>query len=393
MTAPLVLAHGEPDHLAGGGSALYDVLGAHVPGLVALSLLPVVGLAVRWSASRGGTRAGALLDGYRERSADRRVLVWLLAASATIHLGLAAAAPLDPLAGLFLADTLGLWIAARRIVLDGRWRRLTLGVLCASIVAYAVAIVSIEPPDQVGLFTKLVELGALALAARPLAPSRVRSVGASLGTVLLVVTTGSAAWIGAFRAGEDGGVPPGTIVGASADRPASPAERAAADRLYVETARTLARYRDAARAVADGYDLDGLAGVDFHAANARYADDGRILDPARPEQLIYAATPSGPVLLGAMFEMPELGEPGPAFGGPLTHWHGHENVCFSLIPPAMASLVSPFGGCPLGSIAVPRTAEMIHVWIVPGAGQRFGDVDEAARAAYVDAVAASLQPR
>ncbi len=57
-----------------------------------------------------------------------------------------------------------------------------------------------------------------------------------------------------------------------------------------------------------------------------------LLDPTRPETLVYAESPGGPILLGAMFQMPEIGEAGPAVGGPLTVWHAHDHVCFSLLP-------------------------------------------------------------
>jgi hypothetical protein len=84
-----------------------------------------------------------------------------------------------------------------------------------------------------------------------------------------------------------------------------------------------------------------------------------------------------------MYEMPSLTEPGPRIGGPLTEWHGHENVCFSIAPPALTGLVSPFGFCPVGSITFPTTSEMIHVWTAPGAPQWFGDLDPEWLTAYL----------
>ena len=93
----------------------------------------------------------------------------------------------------------------------------------------------------------------------------------------------------------------------------------------------------------------------------------------------------GPVLLGAMFEMPSIGQRGPAIGGPLTMWHEHENVCLTLLPPAMSGLLSPFGMCPVGSVLLPRTTEMIHLWVVPGAPE-FGDLDDELRSEYLETV-------
>ena len=83
-----------------------------------------------------------------------------------------------------------------------------------------------------------------------------------------------------------------------------------------------------------------------------------------------------------MFTVP-LGVAGPMIGGPLTVWHAHEHVCIGLLPPGLTGLRSPLGGCPVGSIEVPRTNEMIHLWTIPGAPQAWGDLDETWRAAYI----------
>jgi hypothetical protein len=100
---------------------------------------------------------------------------------------------------------------------------------------------------------------------------------------------------------------------------------------------------------------------------------------------VYAETMRGPLLLGAVWEMPSIREHGPAIGGPLTHWHAHEGVCFGFAPPALASLVSPFGGCPALSIAIPRTPEMIHLWAIPGAWGTFAEITDSLRSDAIDA--------
>jgi hypothetical protein len=168
------------------------------------------------------------------------------------------------------------------------------------------------------------------------------------------------------------------------ERDATPTERAAANDLLLATRSALARYADPAVAAADGYNVNGLAGMDFHASNPAYENDGRVLDPARPETLVYAVAPDGrPVLMGAMFLMPKIGQPGPTIGGPLTVWHGHQHVCISLVSLGLSGLLSPLGGCPVGSIDLPLTAEMIHIWIVPGAPEPFGDLDDEWKRAYL----------
>ena len=85
-----------------------------------------------------------------------------------------------------------------------------------------------------------------------------------------------------------------------------------------------------------------------------------------------------------MFEMEAIGEPGPAIAGPLTVWHAHDHVCFSLTPPALAGLTSPFGVCPMGSITMPVTNEMIHLWTVPGAPERIGHIEDEWLDAYLE---------
>ena len=54
-----------------------------------------------------------------------------------------------------------------------------------------------------------------------------------------------------------------------------------------------------------------------------------------------------------------------------------------MAPAVAPRSVSPLGGCPVGSLSIPRTVEMMHVWTVPGVPAPFGDLDDAWRDAYV----------
>ena len=385
-----LLAH--VDHVIGaaGGSPLYLIGTEHLAGVFALLVLPIGALVLR----RRGTPDLAPLQW---------LLAGLLAASAAIHAGLAIGS--DHGAGLsvlFIVDAVLLGLVTRRVLNGSPAGRLGVAVLVGSIGAYWVSALRGEAPDQVGLATKLIEILALAIVVRPAASqSRLRSVAGSIAIVTFALGTATSSWIGAFRASaaEPGAItghhvhagsvaPPGTIFPEVPLRDATPAERAAANNM-VEAARiALARYADPAVAAADGYHVNGLAGIDFHASNPAYEHDERVLDPAHPETLVYAVAPDGrPVLMGAMFLMPKIGTPGPTVGGPLTVWHAHQHVCFSLMPPALAGLLSPLGTCPIGTIDVPLTAEMIHIWIVPGAPEPFGDLDEAWKRAYLQAIA------
>jgi len=387
----------EHEHAAG-GSPLYQISAEHLAAVFALGVL-LIGM---WLLRRRGAR-----DPVSNLAPADWLLAGLLAGSAAIHTGLAVG-PDDHAWGirvLFLVDAFLLGLIARRVLRGSRVGRLGVAVLVGSIGAYWISALGGEAPDQVGLATKLGEILALAIVVRP-TPSRrgwsLRSVAGSLAIALLVIGTATSSWVGAFRASaaEPGAVaghhvhagsvaPPGTILPVVPEREPTPAERAAAADLVMAARIGLARYADPAVAAADGYRVNGLAGIDFHAANPANENDDRVLDPAHPETLVYAVAPDGrPVLMGAMFLMPRIGTPGPTIGGPLTVWHAHEHVCFSLTPPGLAGLLSPFGMCPLGTIDVPLTAEMIHIWIVPGAPEPFGDLDEAWKRAYLQATAA-----
>ncbi len=375
------------------GSPLYSTLPEHAPALIAAALVPAGMWFVGRMASRGRPGPLRLVRGYQALPSSRRFLVWMLALTASIHAGLVVGHEPSFESLLFLADAVALFAVGRALVVGARWRLPAAIVLPASILAYAVASFGGSAPDQVGLATKLVELAALTIVLTPQRDRRLRRLAGSVAIVSLVLVTGMSAWAGAFiaAAGEggrgahgSGAAPaPGSVIRVGIERDATPEERAATDEFYATAVAALAKYGDPSVAAADGYLVEGLAGTDFHAANPAYAADGRILDPARPEALVFAATSSGPALLGAMYEMPSLTEPGPRIGGPLTEWHGHENVCFSIAPPALTGLVSPFGFCPVGSITFPTTSEMIHIWTAPGVPQWFGDLDPEWLAVYL----------
>lgn len=388
------LAH-SPGHGAGGsdpvGSPLYDLLPGHGVALGLLMLLPLGALVARFG--------GATLVAWRYRRLRpvAAVLFWLLLASAAIHLGLVVVGHGGPaLRVAFGAQALTLILLADRLLVGGgRWWRLaTAAVLAGSILAWCVAVLAGEPPDQLGVATKLVELTALAVVARPTTAGRWRAAAATSGIALAAVAVSLSGWVGAFVAA--GGVaehqhdathagfaPPGTVAPAGTAGEPTQQQVLAAAQLHAQTVTALSRYADPAAAAADGYQVGEIVGTDHHASHPGYESDGRVLDPQRPETLVYAAGPRGPVLLGAMFLMPSIGEPGPTVGGPLTVWHAHENLCFSVAPPALSGLLSPLGGCPVGSVNLPLTPEMIHVWTVPGAPQAFGDLDDAWRGAYL----------
>lgn len=370
------------------GNPMYDVPGDHLPALLALFALPIVAAVIR-VAARYVPFAARLLAGYQARPPLHRLAAWLLAATAVLHLTLVGHH--DGVLGiLMIVDGVLLGLTTLLLLTGRRWRPLAGALLVGSLIAWAGVTIAGSAPDQVGMVTKLIELAALAIVLTPVSGARIRGAMAALTMVLAVILVDAAAWMGAFTGAgvghHAGAVPaPGVLLPAGEDRPPTLAEQTAADILWLGTVVALARYEDPAVAIADGYAADGISGLDFHAANPAHGEDGRVLDPARPENLLYAESPAGPVLLGAMFEMAPGQGPGPTFGGPLTIWHGHEQVCLTLT--GIAGLVSPMGGCPMGSVAIPRTGEMLHVWTAPGAPTRWGELDDEWKAAYVAAVA------
>jgi len=374
------------------GNPMYDMAAGHGLAVAAVALLPLEAWLAR---AVGGRRIARIVVGYDALPPLHRFAFWLLAITAAAHLGLALGHGGPGLCLLFVLDAILLAETARRLAIGRAWRLLAACLLLGSVAAYCVAVLAGEAPDQVGLATKLVEIAALAVVLRPAdARHRVRDWAASGATIGLVVATGLTAWIGAFAAAggvaghaHDHGVAtvpgPGTLLHVPDEHEPTADEARAAAELHDATVAALARYADPAVAAADGYDVTGIAGLDFHASNPTFEADGIVLDPTRPETLVYAQGPAGPILLGAMFQMPGFGQAGPTVGGPLTVWHGHEQICFSLVPPGLTGIVSPLGGCPVGSLAIPRTVEMMHVWTAPGAPRPFGDLDDAWRRAYV----------
>ena len=159
--------------------------------------------------------------------------------------------------------------------------------------------------------------------------------------------------------------------------PPTTEQRAAAARLVAQTRANIAKYQDLNVALAAGYRASTAPNAPtVHYVNPAYLRDGLILDPARPEYLVYANTASGPLLLGAMYMMPKVGQPGPDIGGSLTRWHVHENLCFAIGRWSIAGLLTPFGTCPAGTLNGPTPA-MMHVWTAPNPNGPLGELNTA----------------
>jgi hypothetical protein len=351
-----------PDHAAG----LVGGLMAALAWLLAVRFVPSQRFRRRYAAAPGSVRAAALL----------------MVVTAGVHLALVPGHLDDsPFTALtFLVNAAAFTTVAIAAFSAWWWRRAAATLLVATILAYLFyLVVGFEGPDQVGIATKLVELTALGLALVPVpheqrpAHRGLRWAAVAVAMPALTVLTGLTVWGVDLLRPAAGHHHVGAVVQATASHP-TPQQRERADRLFSETSAAIAPYRDWRVAWAAGYRPPRQTGGAVHWMNPAYAG-GPILDPRRPQGLVYVRGRSGWVLTGAMFQMPHLGQFGPDPGGPLTAWHAHENICLSPVGPAFG-LATPYASCPLGAVAISAPA-MLHVWIVdnPAGGPFAIDLD------------------
>ncbi len=356
-------------------SPLYRIIDEHQTAAAAL----VIAALVFWWARTGrpDTRRGHLYESFSQLSPGPKTAVAAMAFSSVAHFGLVFGHEPNGLTLGYLATAIAMGYGIRVVIAGGRWRRWSAGLLGGSLAAFAVATVGGTAPDQIAMLTKLAELIGLAAALSPEPGVRLARAGTA-SLVIVTVALSISSWAGAFSSG--GGhhhgetPPPAVALPYGIDRSPTDSELLAADEFHQRVVEELAPYQDPAVAAEAGYKIGQITTLDFHADNPALKKDGRIMDPAYPETLVYAAGPEGPVLVGAMFQMDELGDTGPAIGGPLTVWHAHDHVCISFT--GMTGAVSPLGACSLGSVAIPITNEMIHVFILDGAPDRFGELSD-----------------
>ncbi len=127
------------------------------------------------------------------------------------------------------------------------------------------------------------------------------------------------------------------------------------------------------KALAQGFQVDRVNGS--HFPNLKNMFDDVILDPDRPEWLIFNDSPDGKVLTGFMFFTRKLEEVGPTPGGALTQWHYHP---FPVPRCAIQGIwtvarTDDQGRCAEGE-PVSRTPEMLHVWFVDHPLGRFTEM-------------------
>ena len=145
---------------------------------------------------------------------------------------------------------------------------------------------------------------------------------------------------------------------------ATPDQMAAAEKLLRDVRASLTRYMDVSAAEATGYRQTTpyrfLRWGPAHFHNYAYNRDDGLLDPRRPESLVYFKLPDGQVvLIGAMFLAPK--GKGPRSGGSMTEWHVHDNLCITAT--GSVALSNAQGRCPPGAFFIGDAVEMMHVWI------------------------------
>ena len=169
----------------------------------------------------------------------------------------------------------------------------------------------------------------------------------------------------------------------SLDSSPSAEQLKAAVELYEKTATAAVKFQDYNYVKSKGgYTISNLEVLGRekkpfeHLFNPNYMSDGRILDPERPESLMfYQDRPREEKrLVGVMYMMPP-GQSGPQIGGPLTRWHYHSRAEFCSdnegIPRVKAD---PYPKCPAGMTT--RTPEMLHLWLVDNPGGVFSHMME-----------------
>lgn len=148
-----------------------------------------------------------------------------------------------------------------------------------------------------------------------------------------------------------------------------PAEQHRAETLLRETIVDLRKYETPAEAIAAGYRSigDGLTG-DEHFVKWPDVDDGHILDPTRPESLVYENRDGTQKVAAAMYMLPfgSRFTDAPDVGGALTQWHVHEDLCLTDNPTqkTLAGFVAVNGKCAPGTSKA-GAMPMLHVWVVP----------------------------
>jgi hypothetical protein len=153
-----------------------------------------------------------------------------------------------------------------------------------------------------------------------------------------------------------------------------------AEDLLTRSIQKLPQFADPAAAEALGWHTIGDSFTGFeHLVNWSLVNDHDILDPDRPEALVYQTTPGQPRrLVAAMYMLPSSVtlDKVPDIGGKLIQWHIHNNLCLAGKKNAwvVAGVAEPSQPCEPGTFRLQKFP-MIHVWIAPNECGPFAALD------------------
>jgi len=337
---------------------MWDIAPDHASGLYAgLIALPLALLALRLRPAR------------RRLPGTAQAAAVLMAVCGAIHLGLVPSHLGEPFTALLFVINGIAYIGLSLAFTWRHWRLASCTLIVATILGYLGFIAfGFDSPDQVAVSTKLIELTALGLLLVPVRGFRVAADRApywaliAAGLPVLTLLSGTTVWAIDLSRPDAQNAHAGAVLQATNDV-ATPEQKASAAQLYAQTKAAIQPYEDWRRAWAAGYRPGGSQTLpSTHWINQDFVTAGYVLDPRHPQGLVYANTAHGPVLLGAMFQMKNIGQFGPDPGGPLTAWHEHENICVTPFGLEF-SLMTPYATCPVGAVDITVPA-MLHVWIV-----------------------------
>jgi hypothetical protein len=354
---------------------MFDISPDHAIGLYAGLLALPIALIVMWLRPARKVVPGTV-----------QMASVLMTVSGAIHLGLVSTHLGERItAVLFVLNGIA-YITLAQVFTWRWWRPASVALVLMTIFGYLGFIaLGFDTPDQVALATKVLELVTLGLILVPVrgyGRPRDRAYHWALvasGLPLLTLVSGAAIWGIGLATPDARHVHAGALLQAT-NSVATPEQVAAAAQLYAETKAATLPYQDWHKAWAAGYRPGSTSMPSTHWMNDAYVKAGYVMDPQRPQGLVYANSKHGPVLLGAMFQMQHINQFGPDPGGPLTAWHQHENICFTPIGFEF-TFMTPYAVCPLGAIDI-SVSPMLHVWFYKTSGGPFAvDIDSSVVAA------------
>lgn len=405
-----------------GSNGVFSVPSEHLPGLVALVVLPLllwITLSILHARAPSSAWALRVLDRYDSLSFTAKAVLFGTLVGAVVHAAIIPTHWTDErvTAILFIVDATAFLIAFYwTLMRRNHWRLVSVAVTGGTVIAYGIYILrGWETMDLVGLLTTTIEFGAALMVASPIlssSPSREHRV--ALAAVLMafatLLGTGAIASATTTTAGPSSATshpsssmshmsppsgssstkalslvttspagpitwPEPTMVMAAGMRMASPdcmrqptqAQQRDAVSLVDQTVNAVTRFKSLAAAKAAGYiPLTPTGQRIVHYINPSIYRQGEQLDPASIPVLVYVNTAHGAVLSAAMYLMPrgtgtsDLPQP----GGCLTQWHLHTNLC---IGDGKVVGTEQAGTCAAGSSNL-VTPPMMHVWMTPVSG-------------------------